>query len=529
MSVVDNLKNLDRASMTIALPYGRHVGSGHLVMSVNSGTNYIRQALCEGVIDSLEGVWYEGTRIASSDYTLYDGSQTTAPAAPFDQDFAHFGTAMMNVNIGSLGGTDLVNSPPTGLKVIGKFLKLNDYDRTGAVASTAYSANAALVIADLIHVRGGEALSRTNFDRWCDWRDYVGTTESVDYTTIANFAGIGLRGSYYNSTNFTSLVSSRIDPIIYYESSAGAPALGLTATAFSVRWEGKIKAKTTGSYTFAVTHDDSIKIWIGDLTTALIDQPTPGTHSATKSLTADTLYDIKIEWINTAGVSSCQFYWTPPSETQHTVPQEALYPKADAQPRYEANALFEQATDLDTAVRHVLLMSNSIMQMADGQRNFYCIEELTPVMEVDESLIRTGSLKWYRRDRRDLRNNWEVSFRNLESQYLEFADPPVTLDFQELQDACGIKNGQAIDLDNMTYYQAYKVLKNWIAKRETEMDLLCEFDGVASTYPILPGDLITITHSQPGWTSKQFLVLEATDYSAEDTPDRRNFVCIEWT
>ena len=69
-------------------------------MSINTGSESpyhqikFRQALCEGVINSVEAVYYAGVAVASANWTLYDGSQTTSPAAPFDKDFSHFGTLL---------------------------------------------------------------------------------------------------------------------------------------------------------------------------------------------------------------------------------------------------------------------------------------------------------------------------------------------------------------------------------------------------------------------------------------------------
>lgn len=527
--------------MTLAVPYGRHAGQGHLVMSVNDGgaspTHQIkfRQALCEGPIDSLEGVWYAGTRIETANFVLYDGSQTTAPAAPFALDFAHHKTAMLQVTLPvGMADANVTDSPPDKIETIGKFLKVDNYDSSGAVTATAYSPSPARVVADLIHTRSGEHVDRTNWTRWTAWRDYLGTTETVDYTTIADFDGVGLRAKYYSDNAFTTLVSERIDPSIFFDTSSGGPALDL-GDDFSVEWTGKIKTKGAGVYNFAFDHDDSIKLWVDDLVTPLIDVAATAVNSnANKTLAANTLYNIKIRWVETGGNAQCVFRWTPRdltgvAESIQNVPQQYLYPESVSQPRYEAHALFENATDPDTAVRQVLAMSNSIVQMADGKRNFYCIEELSPVMAITEAHIKDGTFNWYRRDRRELRNHWEATYRDLESQYLEVAQPPVTVEFPELQDAVGrVVSGQAIDLDNMTHWQAYKVLQ-YISKRETGMDLMCEFDGLAATYKVLPGDLVTLTHSQPGWTTKQFLVLETTDYSAEDTPDRRNLVLMEWT
>lgn len=541
MSVTNQLKKDEQASMTLALAYGRHVGKGHLTMSTNVGgadPNHqikFRQALCEGTIESIDAVYYAGTAIAAASYTLYPGDQVTSPPAPFDKDFAHFGTAMLNVTLPvGMADADDSGSPPDKLAAFGKFLKVKDYDSVGAESAAAYSVSPARVVSDMIVTRGRLGTTIINWSRWNTWKTYNGTNESVDYTTLTDFDGIGLKGSYYNGTAFNTLVGSRTDPSIYFDTSSGAPMYGQDTDNFSVRWEGKIRAKATGTYTFTMAHDDSIKLWVGDLTTALIDQATAGNHSATKALTANTLYDIKIEWTDTTGDARCIMYWTPPTEAEQTVPQEYLYPKAENKPRYETHALFETPTTLDDGVRHVLAMCNSFVQQADGKLNFYNYEELgsTPSFAFNSTNIKDGTLKFYRRDSRDLRNRFEAVFRDLESQYLEVADPPVVREYPQLQDDQGrVIDGIAIDLDSTIHWQAYKVLKHY-GKFSVDMNMFAEFDGNGLTYKVLPGDLVSIAHTTAGWPvllPKTFIVLEAVDYSPETSPDRRGFICMEWS
>ncbi len=532
---VDHLKDVDRASITLALPYGRHIAKGHLIMSEVTGSDpthviKFRQALSEGVIDSIEGVWYAGTGLASSAYTLYAGTQTSAPASPWSQDFAHFQTAMLDVALPSgMGDFDITSSPPNRLSVIAKFLKVKDYDNTGTESSATFSASPARVVADLIIARGREPVSSINWSRWDAWRDYIDTTETVDYSTLTKFDGLGLTGKYYSDTTFTTLHTTRIDPSIYFESSSGAPSLGLSATSFSVRWEGKIKAKGTGPTNFIVTHDDSVKLWVDDMTTPLIDVSSASTSSGSKSLTAGQFYNIKLEWTNAAGNAAMTLSWTPPSESTQVIPQQYLYPKSESRPRYEAHALFATPTTLDDALRHVLAMSNSFMQQADGKTNFYCFDELTPSFTFDHTNIKEGSMLLKRRDRRDIANRFQAVFRDLDSQYLQPADPPIIKEYDDLQTDQGrVIEAEPVGLSNCTHWQAKKVLDHY-GKREVEMDVFLEFDGTEDTYQVLPGDLVGLTWAPYEFVDKQFLVLEAIDYSPETTPDRRGFVLTEWT
>jgi hypothetical protein len=541
MAPYNHLKDIDRYGRRLALAYGRHIGTGFLEMSSTSGgspyINTLRFALSEGPIQGIEGVWFDGTGIKPDKYTLYDGTQTTAPSAPFAEDQPHYRTAMVHVELPEgLGEAEAKDNPDDKLAILAKFLKVEDYDNDGTPLGASYSASPARVIGDLVHTRGMEPLTRTNWDRWTAWRDYMATSETQDYSALTAAEGVGLKAEIWDDTNFGSLGGTlkvtRIDPTPYFESGPGSPAVGVPVDGFSVRWTGKILSKGAGLYTFSVTHDDGARLWVNNV--QLVNEwsndgqgQSLGTHTGTITLAADTLYDFKLEWNDGGDVGQCQIHWTPPSESSQFISQEYFYPVMSGA-RYEAHALFENETGVDAAMRRVLLLSNSIVQDADGKRNFYCLDELTtPTFDFSESNIREDTFKYYRRDLRDVPNHYEGNFRNLNAQYLQAADPPARVDFDTIQNETGVIISQVEDLDNMTLWQAIKVLKS-LAKRGTEMTAFAEFDGTAITYPVLPGDLVTITYSSAGWTDKKFLVIEAIDYSPESTPDRRHFICLEW-
>jgi hypothetical protein len=72
----------------------------------------------------------------------------------------------------------------------------------------------------------------------------------------------GLQGQYYDNADFTNLKLTRVDPTINFNWGSGAPAYGMGADTFSVRWTGKIRPTTTETYTFATTSDDGVRLWV---------------------------------------------------------------------------------------------------------------------------------------------------------------------------------------------------------------------------------------------------------------------------
>lgn len=125
----------------------------------------------------------------------------------------------------------------------------------------------------------------------------------------------GLRGQYFDGTNFEKLVGVRVDPEINFVWSGHSPFRGLGQYNYSVRWEGEILPETTGVYQIQTVSDDGARVWInGKL---LIDEWQPQLPSAglaTVKLEAGRKYPIIVEYFQAGGGASIQLNWsTPPN------------------------------------------------------------------------------------------------------------------------------------------------------------------------------------------------------------------------
>lgn len=568
MALVNHLKNSEAQRQVLAVAAGRHIADGHLIWSKTLGTSpthqiVVRQALGKGDWEGVEGVWYKGLNVAVADYAFLDGSQT-ATSSFFPTDGPHTGTVLLDVKAPTgVGDADTKATTPELAKAILKCEKFPDFNSSGdqidpanpstvvvsyasLVAGTAlnktyfkYTASPARVLVGWMFKYGKIAHSRINWTKWTAWRDYCAATETVDYTTITDFEGIGLSAEYYSGTNFDTLLWKRIDPVLEFANTTGTPAIGLPVDSFSVKWKGKIKPKYTETYTFKITHDNGARLWVNG--TLLIDQwdstgtATPGTHTATIALTANQFYTIEVHW--NEGVANAEFSlkWSSTTQAEETIPAAALYPAAESRPRYEAHVAFSAPTTLDAMIEAVLLVSKSIKQDVDGKIEFYCVEQLAPTFAFNEadsprSILDDGSFKFYRGDVREteVRNVFEASFRDLDSQYLEQPLVPIYKKVQVLIDSAGREvYGDVIDLYSVSRWQAIKIL-DYIVERTVQKDLTVEFNGSAITYPVIAGDLVTLTHSLGGWSAKTFQVIEAADQSPEETADTRIFKLQEW-
>lgn len=573
MALTNHLKNRESQKAVLAAASGRHVVEGHLIWSKTLGTDpthniVVRQALGKGDWDSIEGIWYKGLNVPSTDYVFQDGSQTAPDTTFFPTDTdPHTGTVLLDVKAPTgVGDADTKATTPDKARAIVKTEKFPDFDEDGNQVDPAdgttvvvayedlldgdpldtdyftYTVKPARVMVGWLFKYGKIAFERINWVKWVAWRDYCAATEAVDYTTIEDFEGIGLSAEYYSGTLFNTLLWTRIDPVLYFANTTGAPAVGLPVDSFSVKWKGKIKAKVTGTYTFKAIHDNGVKLWVNG---SLIinewtddgeyDIPTLGnTHTGTIALTAGQFYTIEVWW--NEGIANAEFslLWSVPSLlTEEIIPQEYLYPQATNNARYEAHVAFSTPTTLAQMMSAVLMVSNSIKQDVDGKLEFYCVEQLSSTFDFTEengTILDDGSFKFYRSDVRDteVQNVFEATFKDLDSQYLEEPLTPLRESVQELIDSAGREiYGNVIDLYNQTRFQARKVLQ-YIVDRTARKDLFVEFNASALAYQVVAGDIVTLTHSLADIENKEFIVIEAVDQSPEETADVRYFKLAEW-
>ncbi|UOE34724.1 PA14 domain-containing protein [Hymenobacter monticola] len=107
----------------------------------------------------------------------------------------------------------------------------------------------------------------------------------------------GLKGDYYEGINFEKYVLTRRDATIDFNWGHEPPAPGLPAEDFSVRWTGWLVPPTSGEYTFHVTVDDGIRLWLNDK--LLLDewrgQPV-SSYTATVTLRAGEPYRLRVDY-----------------------------------------------------------------------------------------------------------------------------------------------------------------------------------------------------------------------------------------
>src|SRR5688500_1685621 len=83
----------------------------------------------------------------------------------------------------------------------------------------------------------------------------------------------GLFAEYFDDVAFTSRRMSRNDVVVNFDFGNGTPDPAIQPDTFAVRWTGKLRPAFTETYTFHVTADDGVRLWVGG--ELLIDRWTP--------------------------------------------------------------------------------------------------------------------------------------------------------------------------------------------------------------------------------------------------------------
>lgn len=137
----------------------------------------------------------------------------------------------------------------------------------------------------------------------------------------------GLFGEYFGTMNMTNLRVARIDPQVFFDWGTGSPHPRVGVDHFSICWTGFITPAQSGTYTFYVTADDGVRLWIDDvmLVNEWRDQA-PTEYSATATLTAGNPHPIRIDYYENAGGAVIKLEWSGPGQSRAPIASTYLTP-----------------------------------------------------------------------------------------------------------------------------------------------------------------------------------------------------------
>jgi PA14 domain len=136
-----------------------------------------------------------------------------------------------------------------------------------------------------------------------------------------------LLGSYYGDAQFGTLRLTRTDAVVSFNWGTSAPDAALPADTFSVRWTGQVQPRYSENYTFRVTADDGVRMWVGGA--KILDAwngAYGGVNSAALTLNANQRYDVVVEFREDRGGASIKLEWSSAHQRLEVVPQSQLTP-----------------------------------------------------------------------------------------------------------------------------------------------------------------------------------------------------------
>lgn len=487
MTVINDIQD---KTAPLALAYGRHAVQGYRTKHVTSATEVLFQrALGVGPWDACEHLYAKGNEILPANFSFHTGLYNDAPDTYFPADQAHPGASYVGGKlVGALADEALLDE----VEGIFRCLRTANYDGNGVQIDSNgnaigggnpddylfYDPGPARALADL-YIRQAKRLPITmHWPAWVDWRDWSRTTIAWDDGSSApkSFTGTPTTGgSLSNGTYYLKIISLKAGEVT---SPAKEISVILTGsnTAISSAWA-------------AVAGVDGYRVYIGTAAGAenVYFNVTPGTAT---SLLITSLG-------GTSGV--------PPAIATGTFLRYVR--------RFECHLFFQPPISLAVATQRVLQVACADQQWRNGKLAIMSPATRTPLMTVDASKIGKGSFKMWPIDRRMRPNQIKIAYRDLDTQLLDQADPfivppldaPSTHPWKQLQARDGQIKTFELNIGCATKSQAERTAY-FYGRSLIDMDQGVELDAAPSLYKALPGDVISITHTLPNWTDKQFKI-----------------------
>ncbi|MDZ4742184.1 MAG: PA14 domain-containing protein, partial [Verrucomicrobiota bacterium] len=141
--------------------------------------------------------------------------------------------------------------------------------------------------------------------------------------------GAGLWAWYYDNTDLTGLMLQRLDPKVQFNWGNGSPHPSIGVDTFSARWRGQVEAKYSEEYTFYISSDDGVRLWVNGqlIVDNWVNQGTTEKQGKI-TLVAGRKYDIKLEYFENTGGANVTLSWSSPGQVKEIIPTGFLYPVA---------------------------------------------------------------------------------------------------------------------------------------------------------------------------------------------------------
>lgn len=197
--------------------------------------------------------------------------------------------------------------------------------------STLFISNAVSTSGEMTSLQQGSASVTASFNG-VSAQQTVTIEDAVSLTSTEQ--GIGLKSSYFNGRLGVTpvLKGERIDARVNYNWSTGTAPLGV-GDSFSIRFQGQLRAPTTGTYQLCTRSDDGVRFWIQGTNAAnplvinnWTDHAVAENCSVNLNLTGGQKYEVTLEFYENGGHATIELYWSGPGLPKGIIPSSALFP-----------------------------------------------------------------------------------------------------------------------------------------------------------------------------------------------------------
>ncbi|MDO9354742.1 MAG: PA14 domain-containing protein, partial [Solirubrobacteraceae bacterium] len=138
-----------------------------------------------------------------------------------------------------------------------------------------------------------------------------------------------LAASYFNNATLAGSPALTRTEAVNFDWGTNAPAPGIVADNFSVRWSGSVGALAGGTYRFQTYSDDGVRVWINGMLVIdnWTDHSAVANTSGTITLAPGQRVSVRMEYYERIRGAVAQLRWLPPGGGIYTViPAERLAP-----------------------------------------------------------------------------------------------------------------------------------------------------------------------------------------------------------
>lgn len=181
-------------------------------------------------------------------------------------------------------------------------------------------------------------------------------------------------------------------------------------------------------------------------------------------------------------------------------------------PRFRLDAFFQPPFTLKQFLDRIMQLTCSDYQARGGKIRLIPAVDREPDFDFDTAKLAINYSFQPITDNTNNFNGVRVSFRDLDDELLQEAEEPVVVDRRASEDEP--ENFYELNVGCAYHDQAERVANYW-AKVYCDLKDFASIRGSFKSYPVLPCDIVTVTHTTPGWTNKRCKVIKKTEN--EDT------------